>query len=257
MSNKISSLILAAFVLCCLADVAHGCSCYDGSSPCTSLRGQTAIFVGVVTSVTIDQADSHKYRVAQFTIEEPLKGIDQKSVDVVTGMGGGLCGYDFKAGERYLVYANPTTVQTTAGPSLTARLETSICTRTRPFAEATDDIELIRAVNAGKPETRIFGRVLDHIRDAGNPSGYVRGMAGVSVKADNENNHYEVTTDRDGRYQFRSIEPGIYTVTVLLPETHTTVSPAPRSFKADLSATCGAEVNFYAMKRGTSLFGQP
>jgi hypothetical protein len=121
--------------------------------------------VGVVTSVTIDQVDvligekkySHKNRVAQFTIEESLKGIDQKSVELVTGMGGGDCGYDFKTGERYLVYADLNKDETAAaakpitilagGPSVTALLTTTICSRTRPLAEATDNIELIRAAN--------------------------------------------------------------------------------------------------------------
>ncbi len=276
MSNKISSLILAAFVLCCLADVAHGCSCYGGSVRCALSRGEEAVFVGIVTSVTIDDVEtligekkySHKYRVAQFSIEESLNGIDQKSVEVVTGMGGGDCGYDFKTGERYLVYGNPNKVQTTAGerpitvlsngPAVTALLTTTICSRTRPLAEATDDIELIRAANAGKPETRIFGRVLEYARDAGSPSGYARGMAGVTVKADNENHHYVVTTDSDGRYQFRGIEPGIYTVTLLLPDTHEIVGGTRRAaVKADVSNTCGDEVNFYAIKRGTSLWGPP
>src|SRR5215813_2853356 len=111
MSNKISSLILTAFILCCFAETAHACTCAGGSSPCAFLRGEWVVFAGVVTSVTTDDVDvlsedkkySHRYRVAQFTIEEPLKGIDQKTVDVVTGMGGGDCGYDFKTGERYLV----------------------------------------------------------------------------------------------------------------------------------------------------------
>ena len=272
MSNKISSLIVAAFVLCCLADVAQGCTCVSGSVRCSFSRGETAIFVGVVTSVTIDDVEtligekkySHHYRVAQFTVEESLTGIDQKSVEVATGMGGGDCGYDFKTGERYLVYGNPNKIPTTAGersitvlssgPAVTAPLTTSICSRTRPLAEATDDLELIRAANARKPEKRIFGRVLEYVRDAGSPAAYARGMTGITVKADNESHHYVVTTDGNGRYQFRDIELGIYTVTVLLPDTHETINgPRGRTFRADVFNTCGDEVNFYAIKHGTPL----
>lgn len=272
MSNKISSLILAAFVLCCLTDVAQGCTCVSGSVRCAVSQGETAVFVGVVTSVTIDEVEtligekkySHQYRVAQFTIEESLRGSDQKSVAVATGMGGGDCGYGFKTGERYLVYGNWNKVPTTAGEmpitvlssglAVTAPLTTSICSRTRPLADATDDIELIRAANAGKPEKRIFGRVLEYARDAGSSAAYARGMTGITVKADNENHHYVVTTDGNGRYQFRDIESGIYTITVLLPDTHETINgPRGRTLKSNLFNTCGEEVNFYAIKRGTPL----
>ena len=40
-----------------------------------------------------------------FTVERALRGLEGASAGVTTGTGGGDCGYAFKAGERYLVYA--------------------------------------------------------------------------------------------------------------------------------------------------------
>lgn len=263
MHNRIFSLILSAFLFFCVTDVAHACYCFPSASPCFQFQQSQAVFVGLVTSVTRDDIVqmlgekklSYSQSVVQFTVEEPLKGVETKTVEVVTGSG---CAYRFETGERYLVYAykhdSPTTLRgmplilISGGSSLAVPLSTMLCTRTQPLKQAVDDLELIRALNAGKPETRIFGRVIDHTPQPNDPSPFSsRFMAGVTVKAENENNHYEAQTDNDGRYQFRNIKPGVYKVTVVLPDGYTL--PGSRGdLKADISSTCGAEAIFYTHK---------
>jgi hypothetical protein len=222
--------------------------------------------VGLVTSVTTDNIVqmlgekklSYSHLVVQFTVEDPLKGVESKKVEVVTGMGGCDCGYRFETGERYLVYAHknesPTKIREipltliSGGSSLAVPLKTMMCSRTQPLKQAVDDLELIRALKAGKPETRIFGRVFDHTRQPNDPSPYYsRFMTGVTIKAENEIDRYETQTDADGRYQFRNIKPGVYQVTVVLPDGYTL--PGTRGyFKADISSTCGAEAIFHVHK---------
>ncbi len=262
MSNRIFSFILAAFLFFCVSHVAQACSCYPSASPCYTFQQSQAVFVGVVTSVTQDNIVqmlgerklSYGQKVVQFTVEESLKGVATKTVDLVTGMGGGDCGYSFETGERYLVYAHkresPTNIRGTplvlvaGGTSLSIPLGTRLCSRTQPLKYAVDDLELIRALNAGKPETRIFGRVFDLTRQPNDPPLYpVRPMAGITVKAENENDHYETQTDNDGRYQFRNIKPGKYKVAVVLPDGYT-LPGSGGYFKADISSTCGAEAIF-------------
>ena len=263
MYNKIFSFILSAFLFFCGTHIAYACSCYRSGSPCSQFQQSQAVFVGLVTSVTRDNIVqmlgekklSYSQLVVQFTVEESLKGVETKTVEVVTGGG---CAYTFETGERYLVYAykedSPTNIrgipltQISGGFSLSVPLSTMLCTRTQPLKQAIDDLELIRALNTGKPETRIFGRVIDHTRQPDDPSPfYLRPMAGVTIKAENENNHYEAQTDSDGRYQFRNIKPGVYKVTVVLPDGYTL--PGTRGdFKADISSTCGAEAIFHAHK---------
>lgn len=264
MSNKIFSFILSAFLFFCAAQVADACSCVSSSaSPCFHFQHSKAVFVGLVTSVTRDnivgmlgeRKISDSNLVVQFTVEEPLKGVATKTVEVVTG---GACAYLFETGERYLVYASkdesPTNINEepltliSGGFSLSIPLTTRMCTRTQPLKQAVDDLELIRALIAGKPETRIFGHVIDYTRQPDDSGPYSdRPMAGVTVKAENENNHYEAQTDNDGRYQFRNIKPGVYKVTVVLPEGYKLPHPGIY-FKADISSTCGAEAIFSAHK---------
>jgi hypothetical protein len=54
-------------------------------------------------------------------------------VIVVTGRGGGDCGYRFEVGARYLVFAY--------GDD--AKLETNICQRTKELAQAAEDLKLL------------------------------------------------------------------------------------------------------------------
>ena len=175
------------------------------------------MFVGLVTSTQEDRVDIMRFGqkenirtglLAHFTIEESLKGINQKTVDVATGGGGGDCGYPFKSGERYLVYAyksegaalDASISRTVIGGSsgMAAPLTANICSRTRPLSEATDDIELIRALNLGRPQTRIFGQVSQLARKLGiyeYDMDYVGPMAGLMIKAEGENSRFEATTD--------------------------------------------------------------
>ena len=66
-----------------------------------------------------------------------------------TGVGGGDCGFSFRAGQTYLVYAT----------GRREALHTSICSRTRPLEEATEDLEALgmpmadrRSSRSGLPE---------------------------------------------------------------------------------------------------------
>ena len=69
---------------------------------------------------------------------------------MATGTGGGDCGYDFKIGERYLIYAHQW------GSN---RLTTSVCTRTRPYAKADEDLEFLRNLSSFAPGVTIYGEI--------------------------------------------------------------------------------------------------
>lgn len=60
-------------------------------------------------------------------MEKAWKGITQESVTVSTSSNSGLCGYNFKMGESYLVYTY-------------GEYSTSICSRTRQASGADEDL---------------------------------------------------------------------------------------------------------------------
>lgn len=88
-----------------LADCAEACKCLRAKTTAQAWAESTAVFSGRVLSLKkIDTHDSYPTKVA-FEVIEPWKGVTGKQVTVATGQGGGDCGYPFKSGERYLVFA--------------------------------------------------------------------------------------------------------------------------------------------------------
>ncbi len=69
--------------------------------------------------------------VVRIEIGEKFSGLDpdQHEIEIATGFGGGDCGYPFQVGMDYIVYAYK---------NAQGRLETGICSRTRPLAQAAD-----------------------------------------------------------------------------------------------------------------------
>ena len=229
------------------------------------------MFAGLVKSITEEKVEILRFgkketvRVgltAHFLVEEPLKDIGAVEVDVVTGGGGGDCGYDFKAGERYLVYAyeseggalSESMSRTVIAPSkrtLVKRnvLSASICSRTRPLARAQDDIELLRALINGKPQTRIFGVASQLERLLGTYEyniDYVGPMAGLTVIAEGVQGKFETRTDKEGRYRFKELAPGKYKLGVQLPEGYGPLFDfvGTETQIELMSAACGLEHNF-------------
>jgi len=222
---------------------AMACECGETPSPVESFQKTPVVFVGLVNSVDEGFADMQrggdtvKVRVgltAHFSVEEALKGVSGTNVDVVTGGGGGDCGYDFKVGERYLVYAyrseaetlNSSVSRTVIGgversaPKGNAVLGASICSRTRRLAYAQEDIDLIHAVLNNKPTNRIFGVVNDYITKLGEvatPDITVKPMAGLTVKAEGSEGQYQTTTDAEGHFRLEALKPGKYRLSFVLP----------------------------------------
>jgi len=245
MRKELLSWILVILILPCLSKAASACTCADQPSPCVAFNGTPVVFVGHVVSIKEDKAEFTRFGVkeeirtgllAHMVVEEALKGITQKEVDVVTGGGGGDCGYDFRGGERYLVYAYPnrrgdgedanrissTHLAGSGVKALPDTLTTSICTRTRPLNYAQNDLELIRALLNNKPETRIIGGVIEYTEplcEAGSCSSeFVGPLVEVTIRARGPQGNHETKTDENGAFRFVNLPPGKYNVRLAMPE---------------------------------------
>ncbi len=133
------TLILALMVLLPTldADSPPGCTCANFNpnvreEVAREFREAAAVFEGEVKSMEThkDSAASFERRVVTLRVLRIYKGPDQKMFVVGTGLSDEDCGYDFKLGKKYLVYAF-------ANPS--GRLTTTICERTRPLWRAVAD----------------------------------------------------------------------------------------------------------------------
>src|SRR5207253_552023 len=136
------------------------------------------------------------FRVVRIQLGEVLSGVDrsQKEIEIVTGSGGGDCGYQFQIGVGYVVYAYK---------NAEGRLETNICSRTRTLAEATEDIEYFRAMS-NAPET---GEIRVRTGLPGTPGKY-----GMTIIADREGSRYPARTNDAGDAVFTGLSPGDYTI---------------------------------------------
>lgn len=195
------------------------CSCAGPGTPCSAAGNAAAVFTGTVLAVTdpvwpqsVPLSSSaqpagrriadfrhplpRSLRVVRLQVREVLNGVDpgQQEVEIATGLGGGDCGFSFQVGVDYVVYA----YRNSQG-----RLETGICSRTRLFSQAAEDVEYIRSM-ANAPRT---GEI--RVRTA---IGDTPGTPGVQIIADREGSRSSARTNAAGDAVFGGLPPGTYTI---------------------------------------------
>ncbi|MGI8566613.1 MAG: carboxypeptidase-like regulatory domain-containing protein [Pyrinomonadaceae bacterium] len=197
------------------AEAASSCSCVRAITNfvvpykrLTQSNKDSAVFVGKALSyeriyIRLDEGGETPRRIYRFAVEETFGNLKTKQVEIETGDGCCDCGYLFDVGERYFVFAHRS--------ETTNRLTSSVCDGTVPITHAIDYVEIFRAASRRKPESRIFGRVIDF----NDPN--VNGARGITVVAEGEEERLKTVTDRLGQYRFVGIRPSKYKVRVIPP----------------------------------------
>ena len=212
-------LLLASFLAVSaslgLPRPAEACSCVLPNAQCGAAGDfwkTTAVFVGRVQSIETRAPKSGPrflgQRRVQIQIVEAFRGTaGQSQVTVLTGSGGGDCGYPFKVGEEYLVYASR---HVESGD-----LTTGICSRTRKIEDATTDLEYARQAAAGiAAGGRVLGEVwLRASTLGGAPPQPDRPVAGVRVQLQNAASVLTAVSDDHGGFVVNGPAPGVYKVT--------------------------------------------
>jgi len=217
MLNKPHLLFLAALVFILLpvfTEGAHACSCmFGGMQPCQEYSEADAVFAGTVVGisrVTIEDGNyKHSQRLVRFSLEQGFRGIEGSFVEVVTGLGGGDCGYGFKQGGQYLVYARRNAQD--------KRLYTGICLRTRPLAEAAADLAFIRSLATAEPTGIIFGEVSKRNYEWKEGEDWRKAIAGAELTIEGETARYELKSDAEGAFRMEGLAPGAYKVKLKIP----------------------------------------
>jgi hypothetical protein len=230
---------------------AAACSCASSGPPCQNYFHVAAVFAGTVTSISeVPDPDApplrpNEIRIArsvrvEFALSQSFRGdLTGATVSVTTAGSGPACGYTFTVGEQYLVYAYR--------PEGGSGLAVSLCSRTRPLANATDDLAFFQTlkVSAGTGGT-ISGKVEHWERDLATGSGkQYPAVRDVLIVARGQTNTFEAVTDEQGRYVINRLPPGSYEIAVYAPpqfaqrsQTSNAELPDPRScFAADFSVS--------------------
>lgn len=129
-------MMMLSILLTYIPDTSYACSCVPPDSVTEELERHTAVFSGKV----VEMVDENKFSLIQssadliavtFEVEQSWKGINQPEVVVQTERNSASCGYEFNIHNDYLVYAN----------EVDGELRVSLCSRTAPLADASQDIE--------------------------------------------------------------------------------------------------------------------
>jgi hypothetical protein len=208
----VKKLLVLTFLLFLFAEEGNACSCAGTPMPCEAYWKASAVFLGTVTYTTINTAKRGEYdfhsRVFRFTVDKAFRGVEAKEVEVLTGSGGGDCGYGFQLGGQYVVYAYRDN---------TNRLYTGICSRTRPASDADADLAYIMDLPKAEPGGTIFGEIKLQRR---NETNWIDAtpLKGVKLLLVGRGRDYEALTDEKGQYKVSGVQAGTYRVRVKLPE---------------------------------------
>lgn len=133
----ITKLLLGCLLVMGLVQVdtpqAFACSCAPPGTPTAEMTNATAVFAGVVTNVeaptgAIVRSDDPV--TVTFEVTQVWKGPRRQTLIVTTVRDSATCGYNFTAGQAYLVYAR----------GETDALTVSLCSRTAPLITALTDL---------------------------------------------------------------------------------------------------------------------
>lgn len=105
MKNFLLSFLVFSALLTANPQPVYACSCIIPGTPAEEMEKSDAVFSGEV--IKIDDSSSYGYDVT-LQVLETWKGTEGSLIKVHTGIGGGDCGFGFKEGEEYLVYASLT-----------------------------------------------------------------------------------------------------------------------------------------------------
>jgi len=214
--------VTALAIWCAATPAAWACSCNGSPGPtCQNAFQVDAVFVGRVVAITDLPADGPPLREGE--IRQPravrvdfaevvaYRGPRTPVLSIVTGSASASCGYRFTRGERYVVYARQST-------DAAASLETSICSRTRPVAEAAEDLTFLRTLERPAPaRARVSGTITHWERDlaTGQPL-EIGPVPDVLITLLGSSAAFQATTDERGRYE-ALVPPGQYEVNAAVP----------------------------------------
>ncbi len=188
---------------------AKGCPCEgDPPPPYAAMLGAKAVFVGTVTGFRDDgEKNGEGNRIFQVRVDEKIKGISTKAVEVNAGYSSSMCFVGFKVGEAYLIYAD----------GHGQMLSSGMCSRSGPLKSNMDELLFLRSFVKGKPEPRIYGSVRRAELEPKSNTILITYMPGFLVTVEGAGKKLQATSDKNGLFSFDDLPDGEYHVKVDAP----------------------------------------
>lgn len=204
-----AGLVVSAFYLM-IPSMGRACDCMNAGPPCKAFKDAPNVFTGRVTKIStiqvkLQNGDEYPQYLVQLQIERNYRGQEGRStVEVVTGDGGGDCGFSFREGNEYLVYAYPHVA--------TGKLYSGICQRTRLLSKASEDLEYFEKKNDPAHGAGIEGSVEELSRDKHNVTEIVGMLAGARLEVTGNGGRWTTVTGSDGKFRVWGLNPGTYRI---------------------------------------------
>ncbi len=212
-------LVIVASLL--FLDTAAACTCsgprqQTGFHPCTTYWKADAVFTGLVEEVssvprtTNGKPSVFNEPVVRLSVAEAFRGVEGPTVEIASFSS---CGFPFKQGQRYFVYATRRKED--------GKLSEWLCGPSVPLELAARDLAYAREMMRGESGSRIVGAVLRYEPPGVKDSAKQIPMPGIEVTLERRNEPgqtpLKTKTNSDGRYEFRGLDHGGYRVRAALP----------------------------------------
>jgi hypothetical protein len=207
----LSKPLKLVFLLGLWQSVGFACSCSQRSN-CWTFANDGLEFLGRATrvrsisGVTSDPAALE----VDFSVSETFGNLGSAEVITVrTNAQSTACGYPFKVGTEYLVFAN----------ARRSELWTSSCSGTQPAITATAWLHQLRAIKAGGPVPQIFGFVGTEPYPGVSPLSRLsaKPIGSISVTAVGKAGKFVISTEPDGSFEFTDLPASAYRLQLTLP----------------------------------------
>lgn len=167
-------------------------------------RNAPAIFIGHVTKAVGEER-------VRVEVLEGFKGVVSGSVVELPSGNGAMCGYDFKVGETYLIFASR---------SENGALGTGLCDANKRLSEVSDAVlNDLQNLQRGFGRSEIVG-TLFRPRDGG---GQFSALPNIRVTASRGGKSFHAITNKQGRFRIGLDGPGDYAISADLPDALTLV----------------------------------
>jgi hypothetical protein len=127
----ISMLLIGSF-----PTITSACSCAEVPSAEAEFERSQAVLSGKVIEVREKRSlKGSRTKSVLFEVNNTWKGVEESQIIITTGQDSGDCGFDFKEGQEYLVYANESTMYGAQS------LVSTICDRTNELSVLQEDLK--------------------------------------------------------------------------------------------------------------------
>lgn len=211
-------LSVALFVLIAIPKSTYACSCMQSGPACQAFWKTDAVFDATVERIESalgpeqdlgERRVSFPEKLVRMTVAHGFKGVTASGpLEVYTASDGAACGYDFKIGQRYLVFAWKRPAD--------GRWVASLCSATQEYDGTGPSGDFVASLSGSANGGRVFGSVRTYERrfDREHTSTDRKVVATVRLVGGGKQ---LTATSRNGSFEFSALQPGRYELTLETP----------------------------------------